>query len=87
MKEIKKRKTDSTVAGTFEDEIIRMDLEIEGYEMVKGIPIELGGVRSFILEETPVEEIKTTNPHQPPTPKATPTTQPKLPPMAVLSQV
>ena len=36
--------------STLEEEMMRVDLEIEGHMPVRGIPIELGGVRSFVLE-------------------------------------
>ncbi len=33
-----------------EEEIMRIDLQIEGYQKIHSIPIELGGVRSFLID-------------------------------------
>lgn len=36
--------------GAHEDEILKIDLEIKGMRKIKSIPIELGGVRSFLYD-------------------------------------
>jgi len=47
LKKLKKSGKDST---NLED-ILRIDLTIEGESRIKAIPIELGGVRSFLLDK------------------------------------
>ena len=50
MKTINRGKAGSTDTMTYEEEILKIDLNIDGYKLIRGIPIELGGVRSFYLE-------------------------------------
>lgn len=42
--------SNSNYMPTFDDQILRIDLHIEDIKKIKGIPIELGGVRSFLIE-------------------------------------
>lgn len=36
--------------STYEDEILRIDLQIQGLKKIRSVPIELGGVRSFQID-------------------------------------
>ena len=42
--------TEGSGVAAHEDEILRIDLEIQGMRKIKSIPIELGGVRSFLYD-------------------------------------
>ncbi len=44
-------KPNASQVATLENEILRIDLQIEGYKTIQSVPIELGGVRSYIMEE------------------------------------
>jgi hypothetical protein len=60
-----------------------MDLKIDGYLPVRGIPIELGGVRSYLLESIPDPEDALNAPQK----KKRKGPDPQKPPLAVLCQV
>lgn len=40
----------SSDVATLEDDILRIDLSISGLKKIRGIPIELGGVRSYCID-------------------------------------
>lgn len=55
LKNIKKAKS-KTSRHSMEEEIMRIDLQIEGQPKIRSIPIELGGVRSFLMENKEDED-------------------------------
>lgn len=50
IKHIKQKKNKGRVVETFSTMIIRMDLLIDGMSKIGGVPIELSGVQSYVLD-------------------------------------
>jgi len=57
MKEIKKKKCKQVEVPTLEDELLKIDIDIQGFKIIKSIPVELCGTRSFLMTEKSDDDV------------------------------